>query len=635
MLQNMRENMKGTVAFIIVGFLAFILAASLVNLTESNSGSHYRDVASVNGEPITERQLQLAIFQERQRLEVQYAQFSNNLPADFFSDENLRGPVLQGLIQRSALIQKAQDGKMVISDAELDKFITQMPQFQLDGRFNPDLYSQAIRNRGETSADFRSQLHNDLVSSQLSGSLASTGFVTDKELKQMVALTQQTRDFSWVSLPLTDLPEKMAVSDEEVQAYYDANKQNYLTEEQVSIEYIELKASDIVPTVEIAAESVQQQYDDEINRHQATTEREAAHIMIEGDDEAAQSKLKEVQEKLSAGADFAEIAKEYSDDFGSKESGGNLGIVTNESFPDQFIEALSVMTDGEVSEPVKIDNATHIIKLVKLTENTPPTFEESKARIEAELKKIQAEEIFVEKLNALSDISYNADSLVDVAKELSLTAKQTGLFSRTNSNNEAVLANHQVVSAAFSDRVLQQKYTSDVLELSPNNAVVINLIKHEPVRTLSIDEKRDDIVAELKLSKAKEQLAAQAEKLQTALNAGESLASLAEENELELKTETNARRQGNGLAPELSEHVFSMARPAVDTAVSSTLYLSNNDYAIVSLMAVNDAEFDKLSAEEQRAARLSYERASSIEEYNAWQSVLVEKADVGIVGEGS
>ena len=289
------------------------------------------------------------------------------------------------------------------------------------------------------------------------------------------------------------------------------------------------------------------------------------------------------------------------------------------------------MAAGEISEPVQVDNATHIIKLLSVKENTPPTFEESKVRIASELQSLQAEQIFIEKLTELKDLSYNAETLKEVAEQLALTAGTTSLFTRTG-GSDPVLSDNRVVTAAFSDQVLREGYTSDVLELAPDHIVVINLAEHQPVRTLTLDEKQTDIESELKLAKAKEQVARQAEEMKAALESGTSLEDLAEQNGLTLNQETGTNRENNGQAPELIEHIFSLNRPEGGKAVTSSLYLANNDYALVSLSAVQDAVFDELTDEEKRGARLSLARSVSVDEFRAWQSVIVDKADIEIPG---
>ncbi len=621
MLQSMRENMKGTIAIIIVIFLGLILAIGLVDLNTFNTNNTAGEVANVNDRAITENELQLAIAQERQRLQVQ---FRGSLPAEFLSDERLRGPALEGLIQRNVLLDKALAGKMRISDEELNDLIIQMPEFQKEGRFDSQLFVQKVRGIGHTPASFKVLLRDDLLVNQLRSGVASTAFVTNNDLKSIVALSRQTRDFTWIKLPLAGLPETMKVSEDEMKQYYDENKASFKTDEQVSVEYIEIKVSDFADQVIVGDDEIKQQYQQELEQFATTTVKQAAHIMIEGDDENAQKKIAEVKGKLAEGEDFAELAKTYSDDFGSRENGGLLGEIGADTLlPDAFKEAVATLEQGEISEPIKIDNATHFIK--SITPN-PPTFEERKDQIVAELKTLQAEPIFVEKLNSLKDLSFNAKSLKEVAEKLSLTLGTTGLFSR-DGGSEQVLNDGRVVSAAFSDDVLQKGHSSEVLELTPDHAVVVKLIKHEPVRTLTLEEKRDDILAVLQLEKAKAQLAEQADTFKESLASGATLSAIAEQNGLELKTETKIVRDGSSVPKALVEHVFQLPRPN-DEPVTSSLSLDSNDYALVSLSSVKDASFDEMSDEEKRSARLSLARNYSIGEFQAFQQRLLSKADI-------
>lgn len=624
MLQSMRENMRGAIAVFIVIFLGLVLALGLVDFSSLGGGTSVRDVASVNGQPITQRDLQLAIAQERQRLQ---SQFGDNLPADFISDERLRQPVLQSLLQRTAILDKAVNGGMEVDDKQLDKLITEMPEFQADGKFDPQLFVARIRGIGHTPASFKVLLRNDLVVNQLSNGISATAFVTDAELQSIVELSRQTRAFEWVQLPLGDLPATITLSDEDISQYYEKNKLAYKTEEKVAVEYIDLKVSDISDTVIIGEDEIDNQYKVEVDQFTANIQREAAHIMIEGDDEAAQEKIKTIQEKLAAGEDFASLANEYSDDFGSKENGGNLGQSSGDTFPPEFEAALIELTPGSVSDPLKIDNATHFIKLISEQGVNPPSFEERKAQIESELKTLEAEQIYIAKLTELKDLSFNAESLSEVADQLNLTLAKTDLFTAAG-GNDPILSDSRVVNAAYGDQVLQQGYASDVLELAPDRAIVIKLIEHEPVRQLSLDEKISDITVELKLEKAKEKLAAQAEEYKQALSEGVKLSKLAEQNNFQLNTESNIPRDGGGLNQTLVQHVFDLQRPQTDTPVTSSFYLDNNDYVLVSLSAVKDGSFEALSDEEKRNARLSLSRSMATVEFQAFQKQLVSEAKV-------
>lgn len=633
MLQTMRENMKGTVAILIVGFLGLIMALSLVDLSGSGGyGQNSNDVAEVNGNKISERELQIALQQERQRLQ---GQFGNSLPAEFLSDDRLRTPTLQGLIQRSVVQDRAVKSGMTISNEALDKFITEQPQFQTDGRFDPEIFVQGLRASSYTPVSYRAQLKQSLAAEQFLNVFSTTGFVTQAEVEKLYGLSRQSRNFSWLSLPIADLPASIIVTADDIQKEYEANKDNYNTREQVAVEFIELKVSDFTKDIAISSDDIQLRFEQE-QKQNTTIEREAAHIMIDADNELADENIALVQEKLASGsADFGDLAREYSDDFASQESGGNLGISSGSVFPPAFESVLEELKEGEVSGPIVIDNATHFIKLVSISggKNDNSTLSaEDKNRIEAQLKNLEAEQIFVEKLAELTDLAYNADSLAEVADQLNLKSGETGLFSRTGSSDE-ILNDGRVLSAAFSDQVLLEKFSSDVIEIAPNHAVVIKLIKHEPIRTQTLDEKSADIIAELKIERAKKLLAEQAEVLKAELAQGKPLEDIARDNNLVVNSESNITRENRNLDAQLVDHVFTLNKLASkQVPVTSSLYLANNDYVLISLNTVTNADFTSLTEEEKRAARASLTQVSLASEFRAWQAELIKNADIEVFG---
>ncbi len=621
----MRSKIKGVVAFFLIALLTIPLAlVGVENLFYG--GNNTGEAAEVNGTVISERDVQLAIGRERQQLQ---SQFGDSLPADFLSNERLRVPALDRLVQRSLLSDVAKDGKMTLSDKQIDEIIVGLPDFQVDGAFDSQRFVQGVRNIGHTPTTFRELLREDLTVNQLQTALLSSDFITADEIQRSVALSRQTRDFSWLRLPLGDLTEKALVSDEEIQAHYDANKQSYLTEEQVAVEYIELDTQTLEKDITVDEETVRQQYDQEVAAFQNTITREAAHIMVEGDDDAAQQKIASIQQKLAEGDDFAAIATEFSDDFGSKDNGGNLGSSTGDAFPDEFESTLKQLSEGQVSEPVQIDNATHFIKLIAAKEQTAPSFEQEKSRIISELKRVRVEEQFIEDVEALGELAYNAENLQEVGEQLGLPVGKTELFSRTDSKDQSILQDSRVVNAAFSERVLQEGFTSEVLELSQDKVVVLNLIDKKPVRTLSLDEKRDDIVQQLKLDKAKAELAQQAEALINAQKGGADLAALGEEKGLEVATQIAAQRNNSAVPAELLSHIFSMPAPK-DQLSTSGIHLDNGDYAVVSLAKVSDGTIASLTDEERDSLDVNLAANKGRDAYQAWQSLLRAEADVDI-----
>ena len=129
MLQSIRTKIKGVVAFFLIALLSIPLA--LVGVESLFLESHrIGEAAEVDGEIITEREVQLALGRERQRLQAQLgAALSNEL----LSDERLRGSVIEGLIEREVVANLAKSGNMTFSDATIDQRIVAMPEFQTEG----------------------------------------------------------------------------------------------------------------------------------------------------------------------------------------------------------------------------------------------------------------------------------------------------------------------------------------------------------------------------------------------------------------------------------------------------------------------------------------------------------------------
>src|SRR5690606_6434820 len=332
--------------------------------------------------------------------------------------------------------------------------------------FDRDRFQLVLRNIGYTPSTYRNVLAEDVVINQLGRGVLETSFVTPAELETIISLNFQTRDFSYVVLPAEKIRDEVVVNDQEIESYYENNPQEFTIPEQVAVDYIELSVDSLMPETEITEAQVRQQYEQNLASFVATPERQAAHILIESSDEKV---VTEISEKLANGEDFAELAKTYSDDLGSREQGGDLGFTTGDTFPVEFEEALATLSVDGVSAPVVTDAGTHCIKKLAERRTEVPPFEEQRERIAEPLKRAQAENTFVELLDRLRDLSYNAEDLGDVANELNLPYQNTGLFSRMG--GEGVAAESLFVNAAFSTDVLEQGNSSEVLELSPSRVI--------------------------------------------------------------------------------------------------------------------------------------------------------------------
>jgi len=620
MLQELRDKSTGMIAKIIIGFIIIIFALFGTEALFQGDAAASRAI-SVNGEKITEEDILRGIQSRKQQIISRYGE---SVPAEYLTDEKLRQPVVDGLIQRALLAQVAKDGGLAANTAAINKELVESPAFQENGVFNQDRYIQLLRYQGFTPATYQKAVADDAIINQLQFAIAHSSFVTPTELKNIIGLSFQSRDFNYLVLPTETAEKAITVEDSDIKSHYEANPKTYTLPEQVAVDYIELSTAELAKNIAVTDEQVQKQFEQNSKAFVAKTERQAAHILLEGAD--AQKRAEEIKAKLAAGEDFAKLATEFSTDAGSKGQGGDLGYSTGDAFPEEFEAALAKLKVGEISAPVKTDAGVHIIKLLAERGSNAPTLEESKAAIIDQLKRTEAESQFGAKLDKLKDLAYNADSLADVAKELGLTALNTGLFGKTGGKDLA--ANNAVVTAAFSSEVLEQGNASDVIELEPSRVVVLKKTKREPAQLQPLEAVKEQISAVVREEKVQAFLGQQAKSVITALNSGATLADQAKALGLEAKAADGVTRSDSATDRDVLQYAFSLAAPAANKPVSGSVRTAKGDHAVVVLNAVTPGSDDKVPAEQRASIATQLANITGEYDFKSFQSQLEEVAKI-------
>lgn len=620
MLQELRDKSTGMIAKVIIGFIIVIFALFGTEALFQGNAEASRAI-SVNGEKITEEDILRGIQSRKQQIISRYGE---SVPAEYLTDEKLRQPVVDGLIQRALLAQVAKEGGLAANTAMINKELLESPAFQENGVFNQERFVQLLRYQGFTPLTYQKAVAEDAVINQLQFAVANSSFVTPAELKNIIGLSFQSRDFNYLVIPMDAAEKSVTVEEKDVKAHYDANPQTYTTPEQVAVDYIELSTAELAKNIVVTDEQVQKQFEQNTKAFVAKTERQAAHILLEGAD--AQKRAEELKAKLVAGEDFAKLATEFSTDEGSKAQGGDLGFSSGDAFPAEFEAALAKLKVNEVSAPVKTDAGIHIIKLLAERGSNAPTFEESKAGILDQLKRTEAESQFGAKLEKLKDLAYNADSLAEVAKELGVTAQNTGLFTKTGGKD--LTANTAVVTAAFSAEVLEQGNASDVIELEPSRVLVLKKTDRKPAQLQPLETVKEQITAVVRAEKVQALLAQQAQGVIAALNSGASLADQAKALGLEAKAAAGVTRSDAATDRDVLQYAFSLASPATNKPVSGSVRTAKGDHAVVVLSAVNLGTEDKVPAEQRASIANQLANINGEYEFKSFQSHLEEVAKI-------
>lgn len=620
MLQDFRDNLKGTAVFIVV---LISIPFALVGIDQIFfTGNAVESALRVNGEDITKLEVERALALHKQRLLDQYVELD---PASL-DDELLRGPVQERLIREIVLAQHAKTGGLGVADATISSLLKNASAFQVDGQFDRDVFEFSLQQMGYTKRSYHDFLQRSLLVSQTIDGLTDTAFVPTATLTLTAELLEQKRNYYYLKVPIADQLPSVSISETAITDYYEDHTDDFQTPEQVVLEYVELRAEDLLKDVAVTEDMVREQYKIQQQKRLDLARHRVAHILFAADDENVnQSKADEVREKLSAGATFAELAKQYSDDSGSADQGGDLGYVQAETLPSAFMSTVQQLNVGEVSAPIATDSGMHLIKLLERDEPDAEGYAEAAPRIRRRLELELAEELLPERIEELREAVYNAETLAIVAEDMHLTRREIGPFSR--SGGDGLAANPAIVRAAFQADVLLEGHASEVIELDATTVVVVKLKEHHPIRTLSLAEVHENIADKLKLEKARALTIDKGEALREKVLAGESVESVAKAAGLSWQVSVDTKRFGGNVDDDVRNYAF--AQPVNSTLpLISTLTNEAGDVYVLSLTGITPGSLDELPPEQRNSLRNSLRSALAQREYQAFEASLVALADI-------
>lgn len=583
MLQNIRDNSQGWIAKTIIGVIVALMALTGFDAI-FQATTHTNEAAKVNGDEISQNELSQAVDMQRRQL---MQQLGKDFDASLLDEKMLRESALKGLIDRKLLLQGAEQAKFSFSEAALDQVILQTPEFQVDGKFSSERFDQVIRQLGYSRMQFRQMLAQEMLIGQLRAGVAGSGFVTDAEVLAFARLEKQTRDFATLNVKAD--PAAVKLTDDEVKAYYDEHAKEFMTPDQVIIDYVELKKSSFFDQVAVKDEDLEAAYQKEIAN--LAEQRRAAHILIEVNDKTteaqAKAKIDEVQARLAKGEKFEALAKEFSQDPGSANNGGDLGYAGPGVYDPAFEKALYSLSKDQVSEPIRTDFGYHLIKLLGVEAPEVPTLASLKDKLTRELKAAQVEQRFVEATKQLEDSAFEASDLAQPAADLKLTVHTSKPFGREG--GEGVAANRAVVTAAFSPEVIDEGANSTAIELDPETVIVLRSKEHLKPAQLPLESVSAAIRTQLTKEHASAEAKTRAEKLIADLRDGKVPLDKAIDGQNWKITEAATRGQ-EGVEPAVLQALFRMPKPAAkDKPTFSSVTLPDGSLMVVRLNGVNEA----------------------------------------------
>ncbi len=632
MLLAIREKAQGWFAWLIVGFITIPFALWGI---QSYLGVSSDPVAvSVDGKEITERQIEQRVRQFRDQLRTRLGKAYR---PELFDDKVLRKQVIEQMINDAVLSETADDWNLRISNDFVRQYIQSIPSFQTNGRFNVQAYNTLIRNQGMSQRGFEEEVRGDLVMEQLKYGISGSAFATDREVNDSIRLKDQERKLSWLLVSGSKLAGDYQPSDEEIKAYYEEHQSKYMVPERVKLEYLLLSPEILGADMEVTEEKLRDYYQQHQDEFRAPEERKLRHILIQvGEDadqaevDAARAKAEDLEARLAKGEKFEDLAKEFSDDPGSREQGGDLGWISPGLMAKAFEEEAYRLEKGQTSKPVRTPFGFHIIQVTDVRNADQGGFEALRGEIEAAWRRAQAEQLLFDKAEQLADLSYESpDSLVPAAEALGLKVKESDWLDRRG--GKGVLASPKVVAAAFSDDVLGEGNNSELIELEGDKVLVLRVVEHEAEHPQAFEEVKEKVASALKRERGKTLAREKGEALLASLQAGEkTLQQIAADDGWELKSGIKIKRRSTLLPQGVRDKAFSLPRPEEGKASFGGAELGSGDYALLAVTGVTDGDPSKLDDAARKAAKAEMAQSKGELQFNILGRYLRDRADVEI-----
>lgn len=501
MFDTVRNNSK-----IMMGLLFILIIPSFV-LFGIEGYSRFNEqgtaVAKVDGEKITQQQWDVAHQRESERIRAQRP----GIDAKLLDSPQARQATLERLVNDRVVSAAAKAQHLITSDARLARELQQDPAIAAlrgaDGRLDMDRYRQLVGSQGMSPEMFEANVRADLSNRQvLQGLLAST-LVTQSQTEAALNAYFQRRDVQVQMFKAADFAGKVQVNDQALASFYQSNAERFRSAESADIEYVVLDVAAVEKTIQLPEQDVRSYYEQNQQQLAGQEQRRASHILINAPKDAPAAERQKAREKAQAlletlrknPASFASLARENSQDPGSASRGGDLDFFGRGAMVKPFEEAVYALQKGQISDLVESEFGYHIIQLTDIKAPKTESFESMRPRLEADLRKQQAQRKVAELAETFSNTVYEqSDSLKPVADKLKLTLQQaSGLSRQPAPGATGVLASPKLLQALFAEDAIGKRRNTEAVEVAPNTLVSARIVNYRPSAVRPLDEVREQV----------------------------------------------------------------------------------------------------------------------------------------------
>ena len=618
MLQNIREKFTGWIAISILALIGvtfiFVGGANFAFI-----GSNY--VAKVDDVEIGLGQFEAAYRDELQR-NPEYAQLPESVRTQ------LRQNILEQLIQQRVIDNYLAEAGYQISDKQIAAMIQQAPDFQVDGKFDMETYRTLLAQNGYEPADFERAQRVSLRRDQLQRAIRGSAVLSPSAFRRYLNLAAEQRIVRLATLDPESAAAEMSITDEMVAAYYDDNPTLYQLPESADVEYVEVQRSDVAQTVNVGEEELLEYYEFNQDRYLQDEQRQASHILIlfNDDEDAAEAKAADLVARVNAGESFEDLAKEFSEDGGTAEQGGDLGTLTRSQLPGDLGAAIFSMPEGAIEGPVKSDFGFHVVRLDRILERGPLPLDQVRSELTIELQEQKAESLFRDLERKLSDALFDATDIRALAAAVGIDVKTVTGFTRLG--GEPLGDDPAIIEAIFDEAVVSGEQLSEIIEIDASRAAVFAVTNHTPATRQPLEDVRDEVATMLKTQRAEELIAARADEMLAALAGGTDFAEAAAAIGATAGEPVLMSRNAPDADQFINVAVFTAAKPSQDKPTTGSTRNGVGGYTVYSVESVIPGRPEALPVEQRDQGKLQLTDQAGIGDFVAFVQVLRENAEV-------
>ena len=573
MLDRMRRHkgwLKWSLALVVLTFVWLYIPAEYTGANQGMAGDRLATIDS--------RSISVTDFRRRYMAQVQAyrSTYGGNLTDDVLQQMQVPQQVLQQMIQEKAELSEAERAGITVSDAEVRAQIIAIPGLQENGQFiGEQRYRQLLAQQTPplTPADFEQSVRESLMLDKFRAGLTEWMSVTDAELEREYKRRNEKVTLDVVAVLADNFKTQVNPTDAELSAHYDKDKERYRIPDRRRVKFVRISPAEIASTIKVPKEDVEQSYNEQLGKYTTPEQIRASHILLatEGKDEnAVRTQAEQVLKEAKSGADFAALAKKYSQDETTAPQGGDLDYFSRGRMVAAFDNAAFALAPGEMSDLVKTEFGYHIIKLTDRKPalvrpvSEPAVYQE----IESALLRERAEAQAAQNADAIAAEARTPAALDKAAASRGLKVEESGFFAR-GSMVEGLGPQSPVSMAAFD---LADNTVSEPL-VGPTGRVMFYVSGKQDSYLPKLDEVRsrvrDDVIQERAVTLAKQRADALAAQLKSASN----FQAAAKAAGLEAVTTDPIARDGVipniGRSPEIEAVAFSSPVGAVSDAIST------------------------------------------------------------------